>query len=158
MYIRHYGLGLGLGWDAVFQTEDRCEVEERCAQASMQFEWKPGGVLKTACVRAGVAAHPITGEMVWLNQAQHWHPFCLDAETRDSLFSLFAEEDLPRNCCFGDGSRIEDTVMQEICDVYRQLEVAFPWQTGDVMLLDNLLTAHARNPFDGTRTLLVAMG
>jgi alpha-ketoglutarate-dependent taurine dioxygenase len=36
--------------------------------------------------------------------------------------------------------------------------VKFAWQRGDIMLLDNVLTAHARNPFVGERKLLVAMG
>ena len=72
--------------------------------------------------------------------------------------SLFAEADLPRNCYYGDGTPIEDSVMAEICEVYQQLEVSFPWQQGDILLLDNLLVAHARNPFFGERKLLVAMG
>jgi len=35
--------------------------------------------------------------------------------------------------------------------------VAFPWQPQDVMLLDNMLTAHGRAPFKGSRRILVAM-
>lgn len=48
--------------------------------------------------------------------------------------------------------------MREILRVYQELEVSFPWERGDVMLLDNILAAHARNPFRGERELLVAMG
>ena len=46
----------------------------------------------------------------------------------------------------------------EILDVYRGLEVVFPWQAGDVMLVDNVATAHGRNPYQGERKLLVALG
>ena len=74
------------------------------------------------------------------------------------MVSLFAEEDLPRNCYYGDGSRIEDSVMNEILSVYQHLEVSFPWQKGDILMLDNLLTAHARNHFVGPRQIMVAMG
>jgi len=71
---------------------------------------------------------------------------------------MFKEENWPRNCYYGDGSPIEDSVMNEILDVYRSLEVCFPWHAGDVILLDNILTAHARNSFEGERRMLVAMG
>ncbi|TLZ54349.1 MAG: TauD/TfdA family dioxygenase, partial [Gammaproteobacteria bacterium] len=32
-----------------------------------------------------------------------------------------------------------------------------PWQAGDLMLVDNLRTAHGREPFEGSRQVLVAM-
>jgi hypothetical protein len=65
---------------------------------------------------------------------------------------------LPRNCYYGDGSLIEDSVMEEIGRVYAALEVSFPWHQGDILLLDNMLTAHARNPFSGLRKIYVSMG
>jgi len=36
--------------------------------------------------------------------------------------------------------------------------VAFPWETHDVLLLDNMLVCHGRKPYKGERTILVAMG
>jgi alpha-ketoglutarate-dependent taurine dioxygenase len=35
--------------------------------------------------------------------------------------------------------------------------VEFPWQKGDVVLLDNILSLHARNAFTGPRKILTAM-
>jgi alpha-ketoglutarate-dependent taurine dioxygenase len=124
----------------------------------MEFEWRDGDRLKTRSIRPAVIRHPQTGELIWFNQAQHWHIACLDTTTRESLSSLFREEDLPRHCYYGDGSPIEDSVMAEILDVYRRLEVSFFWREGDILMLDNMLTAHARNPFRGDRKLLVTMG
>jgi alpha-ketoglutarate-dependent taurine dioxygenase len=158
MYIRNYGDGLGLDWQTVFQTQSQAEVENKCQQNGIKFAWKSGNRLRTFSVRPAVIKHPQTGELSWFNQAQHWHPACLDTITRESLFTSFKPEDLPRNCYYGDGTPIEDSVMAEICGVYQQLEVTFPWQKGDVLLLDNILVAHARNPFAGERKLLVAMG
>ncbi|WP_375509327.1 TauD/TfdA family dioxygenase [uncultured Nostoc sp.] len=158
MYIRNYGDGLGLNWETVFQTSDRLEVEAACTNAGIDFEWKTGNRLRTRVVRPAVVKHPQTEEMSWFNQAQHWHPACLDSQTRESLLSMFKQEDLPRNCYYGDGSPIEDSVMQEICAVYQHSEVSFPWQSGDLLILDNLLTAHGRNSYVGERQLLVAMG
>jgi len=158
MYVRNYREGLGLDWQTVFQTHDKQDVERQCKLSGFKFEWTPSGHLRTSCVRPAAARHPQTGEMVWFNQAQHWHPAMLDEETRKSLRALFDEHDLPRHCHYGDGSPIEDSVMHEICSVYQDLEVVFPWHAGDIVMLDNMLVAHARNPFVGERKLCVALG
>ena len=158
MYVRNYGNGLGLNWETVFRTDDRREVEEQCRRTGMTFEWKTGNRLRTRCVRPAVGRHPQTGEMVWFNQAQHWHVSCLDPATRESVLALFPEDDWPRSCYYGDGSTIEDSVMAEILGVYKELEVSFPWRRGDIMLLDNMLAAHGRNAYTGERKLLVSMG
>jgi alpha-ketoglutarate-dependent taurine dioxygenase len=158
MYQRNYGGGLGLDWTEVFRTRDRAEVERRCRDSRTGLEWQAGGRLRTRAVRPAVARHPVTGEICWFNQAQHWHIACLDRETRDSLAALFNAEALPRHCFYGDGSEIADADMDAILAAYRELEVSFPWRRGDVLLLDNLLAAHGRNPFAGPRKILVTMG
>jgi alpha-ketoglutarate-dependent taurine dioxygenase len=158
MYVRNYKEGLGQSWQAIMRAENRADAEKFCRNNLMEFEWKEDNGLLTRCIRPAVAQHPRTGEIVWFNQAQHWHRACLDAETRESLKALYDEDDFPRNCYYGDGSVIEDSIMEEILEVYRQLEVSFPWQEKDVVMLDNLLTAHGRNPYVGKRRLYVAMG
>lgn len=158
MYVRNYGNRMGLDWQTVFQTSDKTEVGRRCAEGQMSFHWHDENRLRTSCVRPAIVRHPVSGETVWFNQAQHWHVSCLDAESRQVLTSSFREDELPRHCYYGDGSPIEDAVMKEILDVYASLEVSFPWQAGDIVMLDNLLTAHGRNPFSGERKMLVAMG
>jgi len=158
MYVRNYSEGIGLNWQTVFQTESRAEVESYCRANGFAFEWNADGGFRTRCVRPAVVRHPQTGAKSWFNQAQHWHVSCLEEEMRRSLAAMFKEEDLPRNCYYGSGSAIEDAVMNEILDVYRSLEVCFPWRAGDIILLDNILTAHARNVYEGERKMLVAMG
>jgi alpha-ketoglutarate-dependent taurine dioxygenase len=157
-YLRNYSGELGLAWQTVFHTGSRQEVEARCRAEGIEAEWGAGGRLRTRAVRPAVLAHPATGEPCWFNQAQHWHPACLDPATRQSLAGLYGEEDLPRSCSYGDGSPIPDQAMAAILEVYRELEVAFPWQRADVLLLDNVLAAHARNPYSGERRILVALG
>jgi alpha-ketoglutarate-dependent taurine dioxygenase len=158
MYVRNYGTGPGLDWQTVFRTADRGEVEAHCAADGLTAEWKGADRLRTSCVRPALVRHPRTGEECWFNQAQHWHVVCLEPEVRSSLAAAFSPEDLPRNCTFGDGSPIPDRMMEEILEVYAGLEVCFPWRAGDVVLVDNLLAAHGRNPFKGERKILVAMG
>ena len=78
-------------------------------------------------------------------------------EVREALISVFREEELPRSVYYGDGSPIEDSVMAE-CEIYRKLEVVFTWSKGDILMLDNMLTAHARNPYVGPREIAGSMG
>jgi hypothetical protein len=65
---------------------------------------------------------------------------------------------MPRNCFFGDGSPIPDESMAHVLATYRRLESAFRWERGDVLAVDNIAMAHARNPFTGDRRLYVALG
>ena len=58
----------------------------------------------------------------------------------------------------GDGSLIPDAVLDHIGEVYEKICVRIPWQAGDVIMLDNMLAAHARDPYEGPRQIVVAMG
>ena len=158
MYVRNYTETLDVSWQDFFRTSDRTEVERYCRAAGIDYEWKNGNELRTRQVCQAIARHPYTGEVVFFNQLQLHHVSCLAPATYESMRSLFREEDYPRNVCYGDGTPLEDSVVSEICDLYRQASVSFTWQEGDVLMLDNMLTAHGRNPYSGSRKIVVAMG
>lgn len=157
MYVRNYGAGLDLSWQNVFQTDSRSEVEAFCRSAGIDFEWKGTDGLRTRQVCQSVARHPKTGEQVWFNQAHLFHVSSLPPMVRDMLLSEFREEDLPRNTYYGDGTPIEPETLDAIRAAYDEHAVLFPWQEGDVLMLDNMLVAHARSPFVGTRKVVVGM-
>lgn len=157
MYVRNYGNGLDVSWQQVFGTESREEVEAYCRGHGIDCEWKPDGELRTRQVCQGAIAHPVTGEMVWFNQAHLFHVSNLEPEVRSTLLELVDEPDLPRNVYYGDGSPIEDEALATVREVLEAHKISFPWQAGDVLMLDNMLTAHARAPFKGPRKVIVAM-
>jgi alpha-ketoglutarate-dependent taurine dioxygenase len=156
MLVRNFGDGLSLSWQSVFQTEDRSAVEAYCRQAGIETEWH-GDRLRARQVRRAVAQHPATGEMVWFNHAAFFHVSTLESSTREVLLAGLAEEDLPNNTYYGDGSPIELSALDEIREAYRIEMVSFAWQPGDILMLDNMLVAHGRNPYAGPRKILVAM-
>lgn len=157
MYVRNYGNGLDVSWQQVFDTEDRGVVEAYCRAHGIDCEWKPDGELRTRQVCQGTIAHPVTGEMLWFNQAHLFHVSNLEPEVRSTLLELVDEPDLPRNVYYGDGSPIEDETLAAVREVLEAQKISFPWQSGDVLMLDNMLTAHARAPFKGPRKVIVAM-
>jgi alpha-ketoglutarate-dependent taurine dioxygenase len=158
MYVRNFVQGVDVGWQDFFRTEDQGEVEAYCRKAGIEFQWKGENDLMTRRISPGVCRHPQTGEWTFFNQVQLHHDSCLDAEVRRSMEALFRTEDLPRNVCYGDGTPIEESVMEAIGRAYWEAAVALPWEAGDIMVLDNMLVAHARNPFVGPRKIVVAMG
>lgn len=157
LYVRNYGDGLDLSWQDVFQTENKSDVEEFCLKAGIELEWTNNNRLRTRQLCQAVATHPKVGGMVWFNQAHLFHVSSLESDIRESLQSSFGAAGLPRNAYYGDGSQIEDDVLDEIRDVYRQEQVVFHWQEGDILMLDNMLMAHGRTPFIGPRKVLVGM-
>lgn len=154
MYVRNYGSGLDLSWQTVFQTDCRSQVEHYCRQFGIEWEWQGEDRLTTRQICPAIATHPTTGEQVWFNQAHLFHVSSLMPEVRDALLQADA---LPRNVYYGDGSAIEPSVLEEIRAVYQQETIHFLWQAGDILLLDNLLSAHGRTPFRGDRQVLVGM-
>ena len=157
MYVRNYIDGLDVSWQTFFRTTDRSVVEDYCRRSSTDFEWN-GDRLRTKQICPAVVKHPQTNEMVFFNQLQLHHVSCLEPAVRQSLLSIVEEEDLPRNVYYGDGSPIEDSVIEETREIYEQVAVSFPWQKGDVVMLNNMLVAHGRNPYTGARKIVVAMG
>ena len=157
MYIRNFGDGFGLPWTTVFQTDDRRAVEAHCARHGIAVEWKDGDRLRTRAVRPAIAKHPRTGELVWFNHATFFHVTTLEPHLRETLLREFGAEDVPTNTCYGDGAPIEPQVLAHLRTAYEQETVSFPWQQGDILLLDNMLTAHGRAPYEGARQILVGM-
>jgi amino acid adenylation domain-containing protein len=158
MYVRNYIEGLDVSWQDFFHTEDKSIVEDSCLQSEMQFEWLPNNGLRTSKKRPAIAQHPITQEKTFFNQIQLHHISYLDLQVRESLLSVFSAENLPRNVYYGDGSPLEPEDIEAINRAYQQASISFPWQKGDVLMLDNMLTAHSRNPYKGDRKIVVAMG
>lgn len=157
MYVRNYGTEGDLSWKEVFQTSSKTVVEDYCRRARSEFEWVGENQIRTRYRARAVEVHPRTGELVWFNQAHLFHVSRLPAEVRQWLLLAYGEQNLPRNVYFGDGSRIEAAILDEVMQVYEEHAVVFSAQQGDVLMLDNMLTAHGRKPFKGERKVAVGI-
>jgi alpha-ketoglutarate-dependent taurine dioxygenase len=131
-------------------------VEEFLADAQAQWEWGPEG-LRVTQHRPATLRHPVTGAEVWFNQADQWHPAGLGDATSTELYDILEPEEFPQYVTFADGTPIPDSYVEQIRDRGLAAAVDVDWRTGDVLLIDNVLTAHGRRPFEGARRVLVAM-
>jgi alpha-ketoglutarate-dependent taurine dioxygenase len=158
LYVRNFCQGMDVSWQRFFGSEDRAVVERSCNRYGMTSEWTSADGLRVKQRCQAVLRHPKTGELSFFNQVQLHHVHCLDPEVRQSLLSIFREEDLPRNVYYGDGSAIDASVMDHVGEIYEKHAVRFKWQQGDLISLDNMITAHARDPYAGPRKIVVALG
>lgn len=157
MVVRNFHGRFGTAWQRIFNTDDRAAVTAYCAANGIEAEWGEGDHLRTRAVRQAVHTHPVSGETVWFNHATFFHVTTLPADVREGVLEMFDEEDLPTNTYYGDGGRIPDDVIGHLRDCYRAATVRFDWQIDDVLVVDNMLAAHGREPFTGPRQIAVAM-
>ncbi|MDB5836692.1 MAG: Non-ribosomal peptide synthetase module pyoverdine [Caballeronia sp.] len=157
MYVRTFTRGLDVPWREFFDTDDRRAVEARCEAAGVQYEWLPNDELQTRTVCPAVIVHPLTGERSFFNQVQLHHIACLAPDVRMDLLDMVGLARMPRHAYFGDGSAISDDAIALIGAAYERCAVRFDWRAGDVLMLDNMLVAHARDPYQGPRKIVVAM-
>lgn len=145
-------------WTEAFDTTDRATAERDITAMGMEFEWE-GDSLTVSNLSHGIVTHPETGEELWFNQLAGM------AETVESIgpermelnAKVYADRPRPLVCRYGDGSPIDMDDIRSLYPKLLEVTVGFPWQHGDVMIIDNLNTAHGREPYTGKRDTQVAL-
>ncbi|MER6285026.1 TauD/TfdA family dioxygenase [Streptomyces sviceus] len=155
--VRNFHADFGVPWQEAFNTTDRDAVVGYCRAKGITAEWRSDGGLRTTAIRPVVHTHPGSGEEVWFNHATFWHVTSLAPEVQEGLREIFDDEDLPTNTYYGDGGRIPDETVAHLRAAYRSATTRFDWQRDDVLIVDNMLAAHGREPFTGPRRIAVAM-
>ena len=156
-YVRTLSSDIGLPWQTVYQTEDKHAVEQYCRDNDTTWEWMAEDRLRTVQIRSTTVRHPATGEEIWFNHATFFNVGTLPEMLRDFLLQEFGPQGLPNNTFYGDGRPYEEETLRALQEAYLAEQLEFHWEKGDMLLLDNLLMAHARNPFEGQRSVLVIM-
>jgi alpha-ketoglutarate-dependent taurine dioxygenase len=157
LLTRSYTDEIGAPYAAAFGTEDRTAVEQYCRANAIEFAWQPDGELRTRQRRSAVLRHPITGRRCWFNQIAFLNEWTMDPDVHEYLVDVYGPDGLPFNTRFGNGDPIGEDVVALLNTVYEAHTVREPWQDGDLMLVDNIRTAHSREPFAGPREVLVGL-
>lgn len=152
-YVRYFHphLKMGKTWQATYQTDDRDALAQILRDQGAAATWLANGTLRVTTRCPAFAVHPVTGEEVWFNQAEQWHPSALHPQLRQMLEP---RGQLAHHCEFGDGGALPDAMLAAIRRVIDRHKLLFDWQTGDLLMLDNVLLMHGREAFTGSRKTL----
>ncbi|MGZ8802274.1 MAG: TauD/TfdA family dioxygenase, partial [Mycobacterium sp.] len=100
---------------------------------------------------------PVTGQRCWFNQIGFLNEWTMAPEVHEYLVDMYGVDGLPFNTRFGDGQPIGADVVQLLNNAYEANTMREPWQAGDLLLVDNVRTAHSREAFTGPREVVVGM-
>ncbi|MBW2269849.1 MAG: TauD/TfdA family dioxygenase [Deltaproteobacteria bacterium] len=155
-------------WPDMFGTRDHSEVERIAAKQHNECSWLEDGSLRLLARMPAFRRHPKTGERVWFNQAAVWCGSM--SEELAELAEAGEEPDAPDpngtpgldasktlDCRYGDGGALPADVIGDVRRNLRELTASFPWQRGDLMLIDNLRVGHGRTTYQGERRVLAAL-
>jgi alpha-ketoglutarate-dependent taurine dioxygenase len=157
LLIRNYHDDIGASLADAFGTADREAIERYCRANTIEFEWRKDGGLRTRQRRDAVVHHGPSGRRCWFNQIAFLNEWTLVPEVREYLIEVYGEDGLPFNTCFGDGESIGADIVETINEAYEANTVREPWQAGDLLLVDNVRSAHGREPFEGPREVVVGL-
>lgn len=158
LYLRTYTPGLGVSWQTAFQTEDAREVERFCAERSIEVEWLPDGRLQTRQKRSAFQKHPVSREVLWFNHALFFHHTSLEPDIAKALIDAVGLDYLPTTTRFGNGEEFSEEDLAAMRGAVAREKRTFAWKEQDVLILDNMICQHGRDPFSGERSVLTIMG
>lgn len=158
LLTRNYHAHAGLTWQTAFATDEREEVAEYCARNLIGHSWQGDAGLRTVQRRSALIRHPQTQEQVWFNHAAFWSRWSLDKDVLEVMEMTYGTDGLPFDTSFGDGGELSAEDVNVLNEAYDSATRRESWQPGDLMLVDNILSAHGRDAYRGSRKILVAMG
>ena len=175
---------LGRGWKATFKVETREEAERELERMEMSYEWLPSGDLK-AVSKQMPALVMRDGKETFYNAAVAAIEGWADARNDASKAVVYGDDGAA--LLLSDLNALRDTAdymrSQQVSPhsslthplLYPKTasltpslpsplpsphacQIAFEWQAGDMLLLDNRLAMHSRKSFTPPRRILAAVG
>jgi len=160
VYIRnlHGGDGVGMSWQQAFETIDKRKMESICDAYNIEYKWKENDAVQLRQKSKGIITHPVTGERVWFNQIDQFHPHQLGKEVYEALMAMYdSNDELPTYVSFADGEEISREIVVDILATIDKLTVYPAWKKNQLLMVDNVLASHGRNWYTGDRKVVVAM-
>jgi alpha-ketoglutarate-dependent taurine dioxygenase len=148
-------------WMEAFESNSQEEVESFCQKNEFLCKWhRRSSWLEVNQICSPIINHPVTRERVWFNQAHlyDYNPRLIGKLNYLGTKLLYARKHTKMHeIYFEDNNPVERKDLYAIMDVLDKNTVAFNWQKGDFLVLDNVLAMHGRAPFKGKRRILTAL-
>jgi hypothetical protein len=138
---------IGRSWQDVFGVTTRVDAERIMAKTRMSWRWSEAGLWTQSPSLPAFRHHPRSGECAFYNSLIAAYTGWNDARNTGSGSILFAKNEQP----------IPADVVDDVQRVAWEGRYECAWEHGDVLVVDNAITMHARNPFAGNRTIHVRM-
>jgi hypothetical protein len=137
----------GRSWRSTYLTNDKIEAENKCRALGGDFVWLPDGSMKTiSTLLSAVKLDERTRKYVWFNQI-----VAVYYGSKETKY-------IPENgVVFGDNTVFNPEVIERCQEILEENSVAFKWEKGDVLLVDNNLVLHSRKTFVPPRRILAAL-
>ncbi len=138
--------GMGRSWQRTLRATRREQAEARLKTLGYAWKWR-----EDDCLEATTPPLPATmtlpdGRTTFFNQLiaafQGWR------DTRN---------DPAKAISHGDGSPLNGEAACRAAELAENLAFPVPWRHGDVALVDNFVTMHGRQTFQGTRKVLASL-
>lgn len=159
-FMRFIAQNAHKSWIDVFETQDKKEVERICQENRFDLKWNKNDWIEISQIGPATIQHPITQENVWFNQVHlfDFNPKFLGWARYLGTKLLYCRKYTKlHDVYFADNSSIPKEQLYHIIDTLDKNTISFPWQKGDVLVLDNVLSMHGRATFTGKRRILTAM-
>ena len=146
-------------WNYVFETDNKEDVEAACKILSQSYTWNSDRSLTTETKVSAIQKHPKTAEQVWFNAIHCFiHEKYMFGKFLGPIIRLFRKLTGEKfEVVFGDGKVIPLSMKKQVLEIIDKNTFTFQWQKGDVLIIDNYLCMHGRNPFTGHRKIYAGL-
>ena len=138
---------IGRSWRSTFLTDNRSEAEEKMRQAGTTWKWLEDGNLYTeTATLPAIRTEPRSGQKTFFNSVVAAYTGWTDVRNTPE-----------KAVVCGDGSAVDGPGLLATAQAMNEECVAFKWQKGDMLLIDNSLVLHSRRPYTGRRRILASI-
>ncbi len=157
--------------EETFETTDPARIEKACDELGIDCEWLDGKFLKATTELPAVLNHPVTGRAC-LN-AQFINDFVLIEGIRRirdryslpvrMLFEWYIRKQFKKPTVHyrsmpAEGPDFTPEEQETIANTIYDCSTIFRWQQDDMLVIDNIRTAHGRLNVKGERSILTCLG
>ena len=138
--------GMGRSWASTLGVEDRDAAEARLRDLNYSWEWQDDGCLRATTPPLPAVMELDDGRRTFFNQLIA--AYCGWKDERNDPSSAVRH---------GDGTILDADAVATAGKIADEITFYMNWQVGDIVVIDNTVVMHARQPFVGKRKVVASL-